>query len=254
MITDCSPFNRQNVLVSLADPFLIIGHRGAAGLVAENTLPSFQRAIDCGVGAVELDVYAVEGELLVIHDDTLERTTDGSGNVIDQPLATLRRLDAGGGWPIPLLAEVVAILPHAIGINIELKGPDTAAPVAEFLSRQPLAEVLVSSFDHAELGRFRDLAPTVPVAPLFSRWNDDAWQIAASMHAWSINLSRRIATPERLARARAAGLRALVYTVNNLAEARKLIGLGATGIFTDYPDRITAAALQTAPAEAQGQP
>jgi len=254
MIADCSPFNRRNVHVSLADPVLVIGHRGAAGLVAENTLPSFQRAFDCGVGAVELDVYAVEGELLVIHDDTLERTTNGSGEVIDQPLAALRRLDAGGGWPIPLLAEVVSILPAGVGINIELKGPDTAGPVAEFLSRESLTEVLVSSFDHAELDRFRSLAPAVPVAPLFSRWDDNAWRIAEAMNAWSINLSRRIATPARLARARAAGLRTLIYTVNDLGEARTLIGLGATGIFTDYPDRISAAALQAAAVDEPGQP
>jgi glycerophosphoryl diester phosphodiesterase len=229
--------------VSLSDPVLVIGHRGAAGLVPENTLPSFRRACDCGVGAVELDVYAVEGELIVIHDDTLERTTDGTGPLAGRSLADLRRLDAGGGWPIPLLAEVVGVLPEGVGLNIELKGPDTAAPVAAFLADRAPPDVLVSSFEHDELARFRALAPEARVAPLFHRWQEDAWDIAASLGAWAINLSRKIATPDRLARARELGLRSFVYTVNDLEEARQLIRNGATGVFTDYPDRITPALL-----------
>jgi glycerophosphoryl diester phosphodiesterase len=233
--------------VSLSDPILVIGHRGAAGLVPENTLPSFQRAFDCGVGAVELDVYAVEGELIVIHDDTLERTTDGTGPLAERRLAELRRLDAGSGWPIPLLAEVTAALPAGVGLNIELKGPDTAEPVAAFLARHALPDVLVSSFEHDELTRFHALAPDVRVAPLFHKWQDDAWAIAAGLGAWAINLSRKIATTERLQQARALGLRTFVYTVNDLDEARLLIANGATGIFTDFPDRITAAHLAPDP-------
>jgi glycerophosphoryl diester phosphodiesterase len=83
------------------------------------------------------------------------------------------------------------------------------------------------------------------VAPLFHEWTDDAWSIAAHFDAWGINLYRRITTPARLARARELGLRTLVYTVNNLEEARELIANGATGVFTDYPDRITVAGLQS---------
>ena len=230
--------------MSLADPILVIGHRGAAGLVPENTLPSFRRAVECGVGAVELDVYAVEGELVVFHDETLERTTNGTGPLDGASLTALRSLDAGNGWPIPLLAEVAGLLPPGVGLNIELKGPDTAAPVAEFITRERPPEVLVSSFEHDELVEFHRLAPAVPVAPLFHEWTDAAWAIAADLDAWGINLYRKIATPERLARARERGLRCLVYTVNDLGEAKRLIADGASGIFTDYPDRITADQLR----------
>ena len=121
--------------MSLSDPILVIGHRGAAGLVPENTLPSFRRACDCGVGAVELDVYAVEQELIVIHDDTLERTTNGTGPVMGRPIAELRRLDAGGGWPIPLLAEVEACV----------RGLDTKGS-AESLGMQTTNAVVQSIF------------------------------------------------------------------------------------------------------------
>lgn len=232
--------------MSFQDPIVVIGHRGAAGLAPENTLPGFRRAYACGVSAVELDVYAVEGELLVIHDDTLERTTSGRGAVMATPLAALRRLDAGAGASIPLLSEVVAELPATVGLNIELKGPGTADPVAAFLRTRPGLDVLVSSFDLAQLAHFHDLAADVPVAPLFSRWNSGIWDTAAALDAWSINLSRRAATPQYLAEAARRGFRTLVYTVNALPLARRLIAAGATGIFTDRPDLLRAEALRDA--------
>ena len=229
--------------MSLTDEVVVIGHRGAAGLVAENTLPSFRRAFACAVSAVELDVYLVQGELVVIHDNTLERTTNGVGPVMAQTLEALRTLDAGGGAPVPLLAEVAAELPAGTGLNIELKGPGTATPTADFLARYPELDVLVSSFDHRQLRLFRQHDPRTRVAPLYNRWRAGVWRTAAALDAWAVNLSRRIVTPARLMAAAQRGLRTFVYTVNDLEEARTLITLGAVGIFTDYPDRITPAAL-----------
>ena len=229
--------------MSWTDSVVVIGHRGAAALAPENTLPSFRRAYACGVNAVELDVYVVEGELVVIHDDTLERTTNGTGALNGIGLAALRELDAGDGAPVPLLGEVVAELPPGIGLNIELKGPGTGPPVAEFLSRHPDVDVLVSSFDHGQLSRFRRLDSRARVAPLYSRWRNTAWLIAAELDAFAINLARRAVTPARLAEASRRGLKTFVYTVNSLQDARALVSFGATGVFTDHPDRITPAAL-----------
>jgi glycerophosphoryl diester phosphodiesterase len=229
--------------MSFADAVVVIGHRGAAGLEPENTLPSFRRAYACGVSAVELDVYCVENALVVIHDDTLERTTNGYGEVRDQSLTTLRRLNAGNGWPPPLLEEVVAELPRGVGLNIELKGPHTAAPVAALLARHRKLDVLVSSFQHQQLHEFRRLDGSTPVAPLYARWNSGAWQTAEALGAAAINLSRRAVTPQRLIEARQRGLKSFVYTVNDLQEARKFVDWGASGLFTDYPDRITQESL-----------
>lgn len=229
--------------MSFSESVIVVGHRGAAGLVPENTLPGFRRAYACGVDAVELDVYALEGELVVIHDETLDRTTDGTGTVMGQTLASLRALNAGRGWRVPFLTEVAAELPAGVGLNVELKGPATAAPVAAFIARFPRIDWLVSSFDHGELGRFRELDPNTPVAPLFSRLPADPWRVAEALAAWGINLSVRAATPNVLAAAGERGWRTLVYTVNDLDQARQLVDAGATGVFTDYPDRITAAAL-----------
>jgi len=225
--------------MSFNDPVVVIGHRGAAGLAPENTLPSFRQAYACGVNAVELDVYVVGGELVVIHDDTVDRTTNGTGAVATMSLADLRGLDAGNGSRVPLLTEVVQELPRHVGLNVELKGPGTAAPVAAFLARHPGLDVLVSSFEHDQLREFRALAPDIRVAPLFHRWQTGIWQTAEELSAWSVNLSRRVVTAARLEEARRRGLKTFVYTVNDLAEAKRLVEMEATGVFTDVPDRIT---------------
>jgi len=212
--------------------------------VAENTLPSFQRAADLGCQAVELDVYAVDGELLVIHDDTLNRTTNGKGRVVSKSAKTLRSLDAGQktapGAQIPYLSEVFAALPSKVAVNIELKGPETAKPVARALRDwQPANQVLVSSFDHEQLRAFRSVDEATAVAPLFHHKNRDMVAIACELNACAINLNSRIATKERLTAIRSAGFGAAVYTVNNLRSARRLYRDGATGLFTDRPDRVT---------------
>ena len=113
---------------------ICIGHRGASGYAPENTLEAFELAISMHCPWVELDVYAVEDELLVIHDDTLERTTNGRGRVMQTPLAALRSLDAGKGQQIPTLSEVIELIDHRAGINIELKGEHTALPVNRLLA------------------------------------------------------------------------------------------------------------------------
>ncbi|HEY6598518.1 MAG TPA: glycerophosphodiester phosphodiesterase family protein [Pseudomonadales bacterium] len=218
--------------------FLIIGHRGAAGLEPENTLRSFARAIDLGVDAIELDVYCVDDELVVIHDDTLERTTNGHGEVMASRYDALRRLDAGNGERIPTLAEVLNLAESKVVVNIELKGAGTAAPVSACIAAHPRVDTLVSSFDHGELARFRAIDARTRVAPLFHRNATQLFEVAAGLQAWSINLSERLATAERLRAIVDGGYRSLVYTVNEPALAERLKADGATGIFTDFPDRM----------------
>ena len=224
--------------MSSADAFLIIGHRGAAGLEPENTLRSFARALQIGVDAIELDVYCVDGELVVIHDDTLERTTNGRGNVMATSYDALRRLDAGAGERIPTLDEVLNLVAGKVTVNVELKGEGTAAPVAERIASHPDDDLLVSSFDHRELGRFRAAMPKARVAPLFHRASSRMFDIADSLNAWSINLSVELASADRLRAITDNGYRSLVYTVNDPAVASRLQGDGAGGIFTDFPDRM----------------
>ena len=222
---------------------LVIGHRGAAGLAPENTLAGFRRAAALGVDAVELDVHPLDGSLVVIHDDALDRTTSGRGPLKAQSLAAVRRLDAGGGQRVPLLPEVFAALPVHVGVNVELKAPGTAE-LAVPLAEAELAsgrDVLISSFDIRELSDAAALGSSaLKFAPLFSRWPADGWQKAHELGAWSVNLSQRAASRHLLREAGERGLKTLIYTVNDRSTADRLIGWGASGIITDFPDRLVA--------------
>ena len=219
--------------------FLLIGHRGAAGLAPENTLASFAKAVAWGVDGVELDVHFVDGELVVVHDERLDRTTDGHGRIRDWSFDKLRRLDAGAGERIPTLDEVLSAVPPSILVNVELKGAGTAEPVAKRLAgeRRPL---LVSSFDYRELARFRALCPKLPCAPLIGRWRLGMENVAKSLGADAVNLADRAATAKRVAKIASWGCRVLVYTVNEPSRALQLKAMGVGGVFTDYPDRLGA--------------
>lgn len=223
---------------------LVIGHRGAAGLAPENTLDGFRRAAALGVDAVELDVHALDGALVVIHDDTLDRTTSGQGPLQAQSLTGLCCLDAGGGQRVPLLEEVFAALPVNVGVNIELKARGTAE-LAVPLAEAELAlgrDLLISSFDLEELGHAAALGSSaLKIAPLFGRWPRAGWQVARDLRAWSVNLSLRAASKRLIGEASKRGLRTLIYTVNDRQTADRLIAWGATGVFTDYPDRLVTA-------------
>ena len=219
--------------------FAIIGHRGAAGLAPENTLPSFRRAFELGVDAIELDVHVVEGVLVVIHDEELDRTTNGQGRVDATTLAELRALDAGAGEAIPTLAEVIAITPPEVGINVELKGESTASAAAAMLADSH-HDTLVSSFDHDELGAFAAHGLPVRLAPLFSRYDKTALDVAAALGAWSVNLGNRRVRRRDVTQVRDAGFHVYVYTVNDSERAAELRGWGVNGVFTDYPDRVRA--------------
>lgn len=224
---------------------MIIGHRGAAGLYPENTLAGFAGAVELGVDGVELDVRMAGPEVVVVHDERVDRTTNGTGMVSELGLAELRSLDAGDGQRIPTLAEVLDLVPRHVMVNIELKGSGTALPVAAVVGDRAdvgqttdLPSLLVSSFDHDELRRFREACPGVPCAPLASRWSDSLESVAGELDAWSVNLSQRAATEAHVQAVRSWGRRCLVFTVNDPHRVPALTAMGVTGVFTDYPDRL----------------
>lgn len=222
---------------------LCIGHRGAAGHAPENTVLSVETAVAMGADWVEIDVYVVDGELIVIHDPTLERTTNGVGEVMAQPLAALRALDAGQGQQIPLLSEIFAAAAGRVGVNIELKGPETAVPVVQFVQRQldagwPLSYILISSFDHNMLRMVHELDPRLRLGALLFPEPLDWLQDAVDMGAYAINPWLPTVTAELVQTAHARGLKVYVWTVNEPAEMARMQALGVDGLFTDYPDRL----------------
>ena len=224
--------------------FLCIGHRGAAGYEPENTLRSIRRALELGAHGIEVDVYFVDGELVVFHDATLERTTNGSGSLVRKTFAQLRALDAGKGERIPTLREVFETVDRRAFINVELKGRRTGAPVAgligEFIDRRGWsgADFLVSSFNRAELRNICD--PRIRIGLLLARPTRLCWMNARSVRAWSVNPALRFATGPFIDAAHRRGYRVFVYTANAPADIAQMRELSADGVFTDFPDRVVA--------------
>ncbi len=223
------------------------GHRGAAGHEPENTLRSVRRALELGADGVEVDVHFVDGQLVVIHDRTLGRTTNGHGFVSRKSFAQLRLLDAGLGERIPTLAEIFDAVDHRAIINVELKGPRTAVPVAALIDEyvrergwRPEA-FLVSAFDHAQLWEMRTLQPAIRLGALITRSPRSLAAFAERLGAWSVNLNRENVTAELVADAQRRGLKVFVYTVNQPRDVARMKQFGVDGVFSDYPEVVVAA-------------
>lgn len=224
---------------------LNIGHRGAMGHAPENTLASVQMALDMAVDWIEVDVYFVDDALVVIHDDQLERTTNGQGAVMAQSFAYLRSLDAGEGQKIPLLDEVFELVAGRVGINVELKGPNTAVPTIRFLEQQlktgwPIEKMLVSSFDHQELLRAKTANSAIARAALYDTNGIDFDFVLNQLEAIAINPWLGIVNEEMVRQAHAYHLNVFVYTVNEVDDLSRMLMMGVDGVFTNFPDRLNA--------------
>lgn len=241
------------------NPPAIIGHRGAAGLAPENTLAAIRAAASAGARWVELDIALTrDGVPVLLHDATLERTTDGAGALGDMDFADLAGLDAGSwfaprflGQRVPSLAEAIDELGRCrLGANLEIKpaagsAAATARAVVATLRRHwpgHLPPPLVSSFDRHVLAAARQADPELLLGYLAEGleegWHEQATQLGCA----SLHLAHAKLAPGAFAAARAAGLPLFLYTVNDLEEARRLRGAGATALFTDRPDRVAIAA------------
>lgn len=226
--------------------FTIIGHRGARGHAPENTLMSLDVALKMGVDAIEFDVQLHEGELLLMHDLQLERTTNGHGRLADHSLEALRQLDAGKGQKIPTLTEALNLIDQRADVNIELKtwngtGVAVAETVRSYLEQGWASErFLVSSFHLPELYEFHDRLPEIPIGVLTCGVPLDWAGVASEMGASSLNISDEFVDMQLLADAHARGLKVFVYTVNAPDEIARFKAMGVDGIFTDYPDRALA--------------
>jgi glycerophosphoryl diester phosphodiesterase len=227
---------------------LNIAHRGASGTSPENTLAAFRAAIAAGAAMCELDVQLTRDQaLVVIHDDTVDRTTDGQGAVKEMTLAELKRLDAGirfrGGLqrkePIPTLDEVFAATAGQCALNIELKsGQVEKEVVASMRKWKALETSMVSSFDWGTLARIRELEVAVRIGVLAEKSVPRMFDAAARLSAYAINPRFDLVTSELCDTAHTRGLKVLVWTVDAPELMRLLIGCGVDGIMTNYPARL----------------
>ncbi len=222
---------------------LIIGHRGCAGLEPENTLRSFLRAVALGVDAVEMDVHlSRDGVPMAIHDATLERTTNGRGNVRDFSAAelsalTIRAPDGSAEW-VPTLEEVMSAVPARVGSVIELKATGTAAPVVELVRKFRAAQrVTIISFNLELLKEVHRLDGGIALGALWTKPPRDVMARAKAAGAGMIDVNHRYTTARWVARARAQKLRCVVWTVNRVLDMRRAVKLGVDGITTDFPDK-----------------
>ena len=220
---------------------ICLAHRGASGHEPENTLLAIEKALQLGADWIEVDVYAVENELVVIHDDRLERTTNGRGFVAQQSLAYLRSLDAGKGERIPFLREVFELVCHRAGINVEIKGANTPALLVSLIDDSVRNhgwshdQILVSSFDHDELMKVKALQPMIKLGALLAD-NPLQWKkIAERIGAYSLHVSLSFVNEQFVNDAHQRGLKVFVFTVNTASLVQRMRALGVDGVFSDYP-------------------
>jgi len=229
----------------------IWAHRGASHYAPENTLPAFALALEQGAEGVEFDVQlSSDGELVVIHDETLDRTTDGSGKVAHHSLAELQRFDASAGRlgfagvRIPAFAEVLDLFAAtSVTMNIELKNsiepyPGLEEEVLAAVTAYGLAErVVLSTFNHYSLRKLRSLEPRCELAALYTDPLFRPWRYAAQLGVTAIHPPLPCVFGKAFTRkARACGIAVRPWVVNGPAALRRMFGYGVDAVFTDAPD------------------
>ena len=224
---------------------LNIGHRGVKAYEPENTILSFKKALELNADGVEFDVHVCKsGELVVIHDFTVDRTTDGSGAVADLTLSELKQLRINNFIEIPTLDEVLALFDKNHLINIELKGSDTAQAVCDCIERKvqegrfEYVNFIVSSFQSDELARVYKYNTKIPIGILTQASVEEALEWADAFSAVAIHPHFSLLTSENVALTQQKGYQIFTWTVNEFEDIERVKALGVNGIITDFPDRI----------------
>lgn len=221
----------------------VMGHRGARHEAPENTLPGIQRALSAGAEAIEVDVQPTrDGALVVIHDETLERTTDGRGRVDDHDLSALRALDAGGGATLPTLPEVLALCAGRAELFVELKSPGCEARVVDAIrAAGQVSSCVIKSFVHPWLETVKALEPGLRTACLlYGRPSDPAGVVRAA-GADVLSLGIALVDGALIEACHAAGQAVCVWNLNEPARVAEYRDLGVDYLGTDVPSAVCAA-------------
>lgn len=224
---------------------LKIGHRGAKGYEPENTFVSFQKALDMQVNGIELDVHlSADEEIIVIHDEAIDRTTNGKGFVNALSLREMKAFRIDGKHQIPTLREVFDLVNQNCFINIELKSYDAAEKVVSLIEKFVTKKgwkydrFLVSSFDWNSLQQVAFLNDKIPVGVLTETDLDLALAFAKFIQAKSIHPHFHLLTKENTAQMQEKGLQVFPWTINELEDIQKIKSFNVNGIITDFPNRI----------------
>ena len=231
----------------------IIAHRGASGYAPENTLTAFAKAIELGADMLELDIHATQdGEIVVIHDETIDRTTNGAGYVKDYTLNELKqfeifyRNDAFRDERIPTLREVFELAKGRASFVIEVKTcpifyPGIEQKLVSLLESHHLVEQsLVIAFYHPTLREMKRLNPAIQTGILYVGGLIDPWAVADTVGATALHPHYVYALPEMIAESHQRGYRVHPWTIDHVDEIRQWLEYGVDGITTDFPDRLAA--------------
>ena len=217
-----------------------IGHRGAAGHAPENTLASLKKAVSLGVDLVEFDVQRTQdGALVLFHDATVERTTNGQGRVDSLSFRFLRTLNAGKGEKIPLLEEALRCLNGKAGAMIELKVPGIVAEACAVVDKANFhGRMIYASFYHEEIHQVRKLKADALTLALIEKPPFHPTGFALKAKATHAGLASSIVTLPVVQALQKEGITVFVFTVNDPGEINRMKQMGVDGIISDYPDRI----------------
>lgn len=223
---------------------LKIGNRGAKGHAAENTLASIKKALALEVDGIKIDVHrCASGELVVFHDFTLDRMTDGSGEISKFPYRELKKLKTKGSFEIPTLAQVLAFVDNKCLLNVELKGHDTAKEAARIIKFYvdkkgwDYQNFIVSSFQQELLETVFNIDKNIPLGVLTEHNLEKAVAFAKTINAVSMHVNYTMLTAEIVEELK-ENYKVFAFTVNNLNPLARIQSYGVDGIISDYPDRI----------------
>lgn len=231
----------------------IFAHRGASGTYPENTMKAFKEAEKSGCDGIELDVQRTkDGALVIIHDETVNRTTDGRGIVAEMTKKQIRSLDASYNkkkWfsqpKIPLLEEVFEwLLTNEMICNVELKNDKVRYEGMEEEVLQKIAEyglsdrIILSSFNPASISLLRELDSDISIAPIYSKKGVNPLLLAATTSANAVHANYRVMTPALMESCQRMNIPVRLYTLNHEPKITKWMLAGLSGIITDYPERV----------------
>ena len=226
---------------------LKIGHRGACGYVAENTIESIQKAIELGVDGIEIDIFKCKsGELVLFHDQTLSNLVGRPEKIEKLTLEELSECLINNKYSIPTLKKVLEKFKTPLFVNIELKGVDTAVSTSnmlnKFISKEKWQEssFIISSFQWKELEKLREVNKTIPIGILIDRKKtiNDAIEFANVINAQAIHPYFRLLNKKNVKKIKNNNFKIFTWTVNNKKDIEYIRMLNIDGIISSYPDRI----------------
>ena len=231
---------------------LIMAHRGASGYAPENTMAAFEKALEMGTEGIELDVHmTADGEIVVIHDHTVDRTSDGKGMVGALTLEEIREFDFGSwfdpkfkGQSIPTLRDVFELLEDWEGLlNIEVKSgpifyPGIEEKLVDMVKRSNFrGRIIFSSFNHYSLRDIMALDPAMEIGLLYMAGLVEPWKYARDLNAQALHPLYYNVVPELVAGCKENGIKLNPFTINEEKEMEMVMRAGVDGLITDYPDR-----------------